>query len=127
GPTGAMDPRYYTDPHAGAAGSYAQMDRFTFGGAPLVPICHVGADTSMCKLINQRVPERMPTWAQGWTYYRLETETGSHLRFFWAPNHQTWVIQSPDGTTTELGVPQDDTGDVGGIDTVTLHNLPTSV
>jgi RHS repeat-associated protein len=106
-------------PDAGAGANEAE-DWFTYGGRPLVPICFIGG-RGLCSPIagdtGQLATETMPTWAtEGWHYYRLEVETGSNLRFFWSPSHQTWVVQEPSGATMEFGVPQDNAGDTGGID-----------
>jgi hypothetical protein len=112
-------PQYTNDPAQGARINPQTQDLFTFAGQALVPICFLPSDFPQCAS-NKRSPnqEKMPTWAgPGWHYYRLETETGSLLRFFWSPNHQTWVVQKPDGSTMEFGVPQDDPSDVGGTDT----------
>ena len=97
------------------AGAPPAEDWFTYGGKALVPICLVGG-TTLCGP-NQQAQEVMPTWATGgWYYYRLEVETGSNLRFFWSPKHQTWVVQEPDGSTMEFGVPQDNAADTGELD-----------
>ena len=111
-------PQYANDPFRGEPINPAIQDRFTFSGQPLVPVCTVGAGTGSCSPINQRAPEAMPTWATGgWHYYRLEGETGANYRFFWSPDHQTWVVQQPSGATMEFGVPQDNAADTGGVDT----------
>ena len=108
-------------PEDGGAGPVE--DSFTYGGKALVPICFVSPSNPRCEPLNFQKggnSEKMPTWATGgWHYYRLEVEDGSNLRFFWAPNHQTWVIQEPNGATMELGVPQDNPSDTGGIDVKT--------
>ena len=135
-------PQYWNDPAPGttiatgtqdAGAGLAQappQDRFTFGGQPLVPICFITSSTSpSCSPQSGNSPtqvqETMPAWATGgWMYYRLEAETGSNLRFFWSPNHQTWVVQEPSGATMELGVPQGNSSDLGGIDTVAPAALP---
>ncbi|MDD1679390.1 MAG: hypothetical protein LUO93_09455, partial [Methanomicrobiales archaeon] len=90
---------------------HPQQDRFAFGGMELVPICLVtgGACT------GARPRELMPTWAEGWQYFRTRVE-GGFLRFFWSPDHRTWRIQGKDGTNMELGVPLDGTGDEGALE-----------
>ena len=58
----------------------------------------------------------MPTWASGYQYFRPRVE-GSFLRFFWSADHKTWKVQSKSGETMELGVPDDGSGYVGGLET----------
>lgn len=104
-------PRYSADPSQGGAVT-SSTDRFVFGGAPLVPICRVEAG----KCSGMQSGESLPSWAgDGWNYFRLAVDT-SYDRFFWSPNHQTWVVQSRSGETREYGIPQDGSGRTGGID-----------
>jgi hypothetical protein len=104
----------YKDPARGGAW-YPEQDRFVFnGGQELVPICLVGAAGECpAKLVHQPtgepgvyVDEQMPSWAGGWQYFRPRVE-GSFQRFFWSPDHQTWVVQDKSGVTLELGAAQD--------------------
>ncbi len=55
--------------------------------------------------------EQLPSFATvgGWYYYRLQTERGSLLRFFWSADHTRWVVQNKSGATSEYGVPADST------------------
>jgi len=123
-PSGA--PNYANDPAVGAritpvaSSGIPYQDQFTYAGQPLVPICFLPDDYPSCvQHEGQSIQEKMPSWAMtgGWHYYRLETDTGSNLRFYWAPNHLTWVVQVPDGSTMEFGAPQDNASDTSGIDT----------
>ncbi|MBI2389823.1 MAG: hypothetical protein HYV09_09545 [Deltaproteobacteria bacterium] len=93
----------------------AQQDRFVFnGGQELVPICLVTSG----RVCSATLPagEVMPEWAGGWQYFRPRVE-GSFLRFFWSADHKTWKVQSKSGETMELGVPDDGSGYVGGLET----------
>ena len=103
----------YADPANGQSITPSTQDRFTYGGRDLVPICFVNGSTS-CGPVSGAT-EAMPTWAQGWHYYRLEVEKGENLRFFWSPNHLTWVVQAPSGETMEFGVARGSV-DTNGID-----------
>jgi hypothetical protein len=80
---------------------YGGQDRFEFGGAELVPICTVTANAC----VGARLNEVMPTWANGWQYFR--TRADSFQRIFWSPDHRTWRVQAKDGSALELGVPLD--------------------
>lgn len=93
-------PQYQDFPNTGAI-NVALMDRFTYDGAPLVPLCVV--TNGVCP---QQPAEPMPAWTANdpWIYFRLERE-GSFARFFWSPNRMTWRIQMKGGQILELGVP----------------------
>ncbi|MGH7330458.1 MAG: SpvB/TcaC N-terminal domain-containing protein, partial [Polyangiaceae bacterium] len=102
----------YNDPAVGAAWQPTQ-DRFVFnGGQELVPICLV----SGCSCAGSLAGEAMPSWAEGWQYFRPRVE-GAFLRFFWSPDHRTWRVQSKAGTSMEIGVPLDGSNDVNGLET----------
>jgi hypothetical protein len=58
----------------------------------------------------------MPSWANGWQYFRPRVE-GGFLRFFWSADHRTWRVQSKSGTSMELGVPLDGSGYSGALET----------
>ena len=90
---------------------HANQDRFSFGAEELVPICVVAGATCTGALNG----EVMPQWADGWQYFRARIEAG-FMRFFWSPDHRTWIAQAKDGTTLEFGVPQDGSGYTGGIE-----------
>ncbi|MGH7285758.1 MAG: toxin TcdB middle/N-terminal domain-containing protein, partial [Polyangiaceae bacterium] len=102
----------YNDPAVGAAWQPTQ-DRFVFnGGQELVPICLVSGGSCAGSLAG----EAMPSWAEGWQYFRPRVE-GAFLRFFWSPDHRTWRVQSKAGTSMEIGVPLDGSNDVNGLET----------
>jgi len=90
---------------------HAEQDRFVFnGGQELVPICTVGASLACAGALEEDVgagepAEVMPTWSSGWQYFRARVES-SFLRFFWSPDHLTWVVQDKSGTTMEIGLPR---------------------
>ncbi len=86
------------------------QDRFVFGGMDLVPIGTV--KNGACAGAPD---ERFPGWASGWQYFRARIE-GGFLRFFWAPNHRTWRVQSRDGGNFEFGVPLDGSGYAGALE-----------
>ena len=76
--------------------------RYSFNGQPLIPISS-GSDLAVT--LADGTVEQLPTWSQGWAYYRLQNDA-SHLRFFLSPQLQlTWRIQAPSGEITELGQP----------------------
>jgi hypothetical protein len=107
-------PPTFADPETGAKIDPAKQDRFTWGGAPLVPICFVDDGDANCRGDSKGNVEQMPKWAiGGWHYYRLEHEDGSLLRFFWSPDHNLWRVQDRNGGTSEYGFPDDETGDTG--------------
>jgi hypothetical protein len=91
-------PRYQDSPDT-AAINVAMLDRFTFDGAPLVPLCVVTNGTC-----PQYATEPMPAWTSGgpWIYFRLERE-GSFARFFWGPSRLTWRVQLKGGQVLEFG------------------------
>jgi RHS repeat-associated protein len=90
---------------------HPNQDRFVFGGQELVPICVVAAGACDGALDD----ELMPTWADGWQYFRPRIE-GAFMRFFWSADHRSWRIQSQDGGSIELGVPLDGSGYTGGLE-----------
>ena len=105
-------------------GWHPNQDRFVFnGGQELVPICTVDANLTCLNDKGEPValpdtgagPEAMPPWAGGHQYFRARVE-GSFLRFFWAPDHKTWRVQDKSGTTMELGMPLDGSGDMTAIE-----------
>jgi RHS repeat-associated protein len=98
----------YADPATGGAW-YPGQDRFVFnGGQELVPICLVSGGDCPGKIpadtttTPPRPAEVMPTWANGWQYFRPRVE-GGFLRFFWSPDHRSWRVQDKSGVTMELG------------------------
>ncbi|WP_394845130.1 hypothetical protein LZC95_49765 [Pendulispora brunnea] len=105
-------PPRYLDPVAGGGWTPSQ-DSFTFNGAELVPICLVGAGGACSGKLPDEV---MPVWAGGWQYFRTRIE-GSFQRFFWSPDRLTWRVQDKNGTSMELGVPLDGSGDRNALET----------
>ncbi|MCU0692635.1 MAG: hypothetical protein MUF54_14640 [Polyangiaceae bacterium] len=103
----------YVDPPEGGDWR-ASQDRFVYNGADLVPICTVRGDSCA----GARSEERMPVWANQWQYFRLRIE-GQFLRFFWSPDHRTWRVQDKSGTTMELGVPLNGSGDDNALEVAT--------
>ena len=113
---------------------HPEQDRFVFnGGQELVPICTVGASLScsgalLADAATGEPAEVMPAWSSGWQYFRPRVE-GSFLRFFWSPDHLTWVVQDKSGTTMEMGVPQPANGPAPGgasaAGTAALERNPT--
>ncbi|MFN0246523.1 MAG: toxin TcdB middle/N-terminal domain-containing protein, partial [Kofleriaceae bacterium] len=90
---------------------HPNQDRFVYGsGAELVPIGMVlgGACTGA-------PGEAFPAALEQWQYFRARVES-SFLRFFWSPNHKTWIVQSKAGVTVELGEALDTTGGDGAIE-----------
>lgn len=109
----------FNDPAVGNRIAPDTQDRFTYGGAPLVPICMVGDECPVAKSKAAGYSETFPAFTtanRGWHYYRLEHEDGSRLRFFWSWKHDLWVVETADGATIELGVPMDDPNDDGALD-----------
>lgn len=99
---------HYQDPPTGGAWAPTQ-DRFVFnGGQELIPICLVTGGSCT----GAQTGEVMPSWANGWQYFRPRIE-GSFLRIFWSPNHQTWRVQDKNGESMELGAPLDGTPSTG--------------
>ncbi len=95
-------------------GWHPNQDRFVFnGGQELVPICTIDAGGGCERALTSPkhdgapVTESFPEGLEGWQYFRARVE-GSFLRFFWAPDHRSWVVQDKSGVTMELGVPLDD-------------------
>ncbi len=92
------------------SGEYlATRDRFHYGGQPLVLVCFrlvggacEGQPDARAEKLQLDGP--IPTWAQGWSLYRLERE-GTFGRFFWSPDRRTWRVQWKSGETLELGAP----------------------
>lgn len=100
-------PRYQDNPNWNP-----EQDRFVFnGGQELVPICTIAAGSCAAGLPQ----EAFPQWANGWQYFRPRVE-GSFMRFFWSPDHQTWVVQDKSGVAMELGVPRDGTNDTQALE-----------
>jgi RHS repeat-associated protein len=103
----------YADPSPGGPWGPTQ-DRFVFnGGQELVPICLVASNGSC---IGARAGEVIPAKLASWQYFRPRVE-GLFMRFFWSPDHRTWLIQSKSGVTMELGVPLDSTNYIGALET----------
>jgi len=90
---------------------HAEQDRFVLGGSELVPICTVSSGGCSGALPS----EVMPTWANGWQYFRSRIE-GAFLRVFWSPDHRTWRVQGKDGNNMEFGVPLDGTAYEGALE-----------
>jgi RHS repeat-associated protein len=79
---------------------HPEQDHFVFnGGQELVPICTVTTNGACTGALAGEV---MPDWAAGYQYFRPRVE-GSFLRFFWAPDHQSWIVQDKSGTIMEIG------------------------
>lgn len=98
---------------------HPEQDRFVFnGGQELVPICTVmdgacegalsaelsGVDGLADESAVEGTDEVMPDWAEGYQYFRPRVE-GAFLRFFWAPDGRSWIVQDKSGATLELGAP----------------------
>ncbi len=90
---------------------HPNQDRFNFGAQELVPICTVTG--GFCE--GALADEVLPPWSEGWQYFRARVEA-AFMRFFWAPNHRTWRIQTKLGAQFELGEPLDGSGYQGGIE-----------
>jgi RHS repeat-associated protein len=105
----------FNDPPSGQSATSAQ-DRFTYAGSPLVLVCGIQAG-GFCRNADQ-TGETFPTFASagGWTYYRLATEDGSLLRFFWSADHSQWYVQGKGGDTSVYGAPAAGSTDLSGID-----------
>ncbi|HVR20612.1 MAG TPA: SpvB/TcaC N-terminal domain-containing protein, partial [Polyangiaceae bacterium] len=88
-----------------------EQDRFTLGGAELVPICKVTSGACAGALSG----EVMPAWAEGWQYFRPRVE-GTFARAFWSPDHRSWRVQNKSGAHMELGVPLDGSGYTGALE-----------
>ena len=103
----------YADPLTGGPW-HPEQDRFVFnGGQELVPICLV---TSGGGCLGAQVGEVIPAELSGWQYFRPRVE-GLFMRFFWSPDHRTWLLQSKSGVTMELGVPRDSMNYTGALET----------
>jgi RHS repeat-associated protein len=108
-------PNYANDPPVASPSQSAPInpatqDRFTFQGKPLIPVCSPSSVPGC--LQGNPSPESLPSWVvdKDWTYYRLETDDGSNLRFFWFSQTSNWVVQYPSGTTMEFGLTTDLSG-----------------
>jgi RHS repeat-associated protein len=96
-------PNYANDP-TGTSGLTAATDRFEFSGASLVPICLIAANGSCPAAPSGEV---MPPGATaGWSYFRREVDR-TFDRFFWSPDHFTWIVEKHSGEVLEFGIPQD--------------------
>jgi RHS repeat-associated protein len=96
---------------------HPNQDRFVFnGGQELVPICAVTGATCASALRG----EVMPSWSDGYQYFRSRVE-GGFLRFFWSADHRTWRVQSKTGETLELGAPLDGSTATGSVETDPAH------
>jgi RHS repeat-associated protein len=90
---------------------HPNQDRFVYnGGQELVPICTVSSSGGCSGKLEGEV---MPAWAAGFQYFRPRVE-GSFLRFFWSPDHRTWLVQDKSGVTMELGYPMTSAGPAPG-------------
>jgi RHS repeat-associated protein len=108
----------YQDPPNGG-GWQPTQDRFVFGaGQELVPICQVSVDCGS----RLQPGEMLPASLSGWQYFRSRVE-GAWQRFYWSPDRLTWIVESQDGITIELGISQDaparnvTPGDTGALET----------
>ncbi len=107
-------PPLYRDPESGNALDPNNEDHFTFAGQAIVPICLVGDSSRSTSCTDAAPGETMPSWAPGWHYFRLEADR-LFARFFWSPDHATWVVQQKSGETMEFGTAQDDPTGTEGI------------
>jgi RHS repeat-associated protein len=84
----------YQDPAQGQLLNPNQ-EQFAFNGRALAPV----------GFISDAQEEGIPSLATGggWTYFRLLND--DFTRFFWSPDHLTWVIQFKSGETWEMGAP----------------------
>lgn len=84
-------------------GDHRSLERYAYGGRPLILICEIGApaDDGNCG------EEPLPRWAvKGWRYFRLQVE-GEFLRFFLSPDRLWWRVQIKGGMVAEYGAPPD--------------------
>src|SRR5215472_6184175 len=79
------------------APSWGHDDRLIFRGKPIVPICVV--INGSCGDVPQ---EKMPAWANNWTYFRAQVEQ-AFSRMFWSPDGKTWRVQLKNGVIMEFG------------------------
>lgn len=121
GPSGGPVPTYQdqspTDPAPGGGvvdPRWDNYDRFVYNDQPLVPICSMRG-TTCAGAPNETLPTLPSTATPGfWTYYRLEVNDGSAMRFFLSADRHTWVVQVPHSDETlEFGNPLD--GQVMGV------------
>jgi hypothetical protein len=84
-------------------------DRFSAGGAALVPICPIGGDTP-CDITGAGINPGTDPYLErlvGWYYFRAQVEHGPSTAFLWSPNHAMWLALQPSGTWLEYGFPSD--------------------
>jgi RHS repeat-associated protein len=113
-PAGLARPSYHDPAPATPIDDFDQQDRFVFnGGQALVPICYIQPPGGPPLPPNLRPCVAGPDGTlpdflgSGWYFFRLQVEHGDSLRFFWSPDHQTWLLQNKLGATFEFGVPRD--------------------
>ncbi|WP_394848132.1 hypothetical protein LZC95_11780 [Pendulispora brunnea] len=128
-PGGTAHPRY-NDPPIGTpinadSSDINAEDQFVYGGAPLVAMCFIGEGGSCVGEPNAPIPDFAK--GGGWHLYRLVTDRGGDLRFFWSPDHNTWVMLDRSGQTSEFGIPRDNRIQLGNtIDLELLQSPKTS-
>jgi RHS repeat-associated protein len=74
-------------------------ERYAFQGQPLIKICDVGGGCTA-----EPSTQGHPSWAAGWTYYRLQVE-GLFARFYLSSDRRTWRVQFKGGEIVEFGKP----------------------
>jgi len=84
-------------------------ERYSFNGSPLVRICQVGG---ACP--SEPSTQGHPSWANGWTYYRMQDE-GLFARLYFHANRQTWRVLLKGGELVELGAPTEEFGPAFGL------------
>ncbi len=73
------------------------IPRYVFNGQTLVKLCAVGG---ACP--EEPSTSGHPTWAQGWSYYRLQVE-GLFARFYHSPDRRTWRVVLKGGQLLQFG------------------------
>ena len=73
------------------------------------------AKAEVILVAGANVSETFPSEVEGWQYFRPRVE-GSFLRFFWSPEHRTWLVEDKSGTTMELGAPLDSPSDAAALE-----------
>ena len=75
---------------------HPEEDHFVYAGSQeLVPV-----DSARMSALDGG---QIPTELTGWQQYRSQVE-GGFMRFFRSPDSLRWVVQSPDGTRSDLGL-----------------------
>ena len=80
----------------------ARADEYQIDGVSLVPVCVISGGAC-----SQAPGETFggSFLSDGWVYFRREIDDG--VRYFFAPNGQSWVAQTQSGDTITYGAPFD--------------------